>query len=53
MLRIAIVLFKGNTSSKLNLIFIHFSSQAPEFLVIDLTESLILLHSFLLFLCLD
>ena len=39
MLRVSIVLFRGNSSSELNLIFIYFS------LVINLIKSLILLHS--------
>ena len=42
---ISIVLFRGNLSSELNLIFIYFSSQLSVFFVINLIKSLILPHS--------
>ena len=42
---ISIVLFTGNSSSELNLIFIYFLSQSSEFLFIDRIKSLILLQS--------
>ena len=44
MIRMFIVLFRDNSSSKSNLIFICFSSPSSEFLVIDLIKSLILLQ---------
>ena len=44
-LETSIVLFKGNFSSQLNLIFIYFLSYSSEILVIDPIKSLILLHS--------
>ena len=46
MVGISNILFKGNLSSELNLIFIYFSSKLFEFLVIDLITSLILIHRF-------
>ena len=45
MVGISIVLLRGNSSSELSLIFIYFSSQSSEFLVIDLMKSLILIRS--------
>ena len=45
-----IILFRGNSSSKLNLIFVNFSSKSSEFLVNDLIKSLILIHSSLYYL---
>ena len=44
MIRMFIVLFRDNSSSESNLIFICFSSPSSEFLVIDLIKSLILLQ---------
>ena len=44
MIRMFIVLFRDNSSSKSNLIFICFSSPSSGFLVIDLIKSLILLQ---------
>ena len=41
---------RGNLSSKLNLIFIYFSSYSFQFLVIDLIKLLILIHRSLYFL---
>ena len=46
MLENSIVLFRGTSSSELSLIFIHFLSQSPEFLVINPIKSLILLQSY-------
>ena len=48
-----VVLFRGNSSSELSLIFIFFSTKLLQFLVIDLIKSLILLHSFSLLLLLS
>ena len=45
MLGTIVILFRGNSSSELNLIFIYFSSKSSEFSVIDLIKSLILLQS--------
>ena len=36
----------GNSSSKLNLIFIYFIFQSSEFIVINLIKSLLLIHSY-------
>ena len=45
MVGMSTVLFRGNSSSELNLIFVYFLSYSSEFLVIDLIKSLILVHS--------
>ena len=45
MIGISIALFRGNSSSELNLIFIYFSSELSTFLVTGLTKSPIFLHS--------
>ena len=45
MVGISTVLFRGNSSSELNLIFTYFSSQSSEFLDIDLIKSLILIQN--------
>ena len=50
MLGISIVLFKSNSFSEINLIFIYFSSKSSEFLLIDPIRSLIMLQSFSYFL---
>ena len=44
MLGISVVLFRGNSSSELNLNSIYLSSQSSEFLVINLMNSLSLLQ---------
>ena len=44
-LRIFNVLFRSNSLSELNVIFIYFSSHWSDFLVIDLIKSMILIYS--------